>query len=169
MFWAVSILQYREARSLFRADSHFFFIKAVCHLFERNKRESIANVCRIPFLKADAEATRLRQRVAQCAHTHKQRYKHVPKHTKDKHTKETRKHFWEHAGVFANGSFHRAEDLLQTEETAQGQCRVEREIYCFFLFSFFSFFFFFLNVLIFSIPPSPCFWLEKDRQICFCS
>lgn len=99
------------------------FIKAVCHLFERKKRESIANACRIPFLKADAEATRLRWRVAQCAHTNTemqtctQTYK-----VTNTHTKETHQHFWEHAGVFANGSFHRAQDLLQTEETAQGQC-----------------------------------------------
>lgn len=51
------------------------------------KRESIANACRIPFLKADAEATRLWRRVAQCTHTNTemqtctQTYKDTNTHT----------------------------------------------------------------------------------------
>lgn len=63
-----SILQFCGARDPFRADSHVF-IKALCHLFERNKRENIADMCGIPFPIADAEATRLRRRVAVCTYT----------------------------------------------------------------------------------------------------
>lgn len=128
------------------------------------KRENIVNVCRIPFLKADAEATRLQRRVAQCTHTNTemqtctQTYKDTHTHTQKRHASTSGSMpVYLPMGLFIE---------LKTfcKQKRQPKASVEKREKCTA---------FYMRLFSQSLPLLPCFWWEKvieeDRQICFCS